>query len=300
VVTLVTVTFAEDARLSVLQALSVDRLFELNDLAEYLVIVNDPRTEQWERLLRDELERRIGARLWARTRFIHAEELAAVAEMRGWKSQQVIKLEVARQVGTDHYLLLDAKNHFIRPATLGDFWQDGRIVTHVKARPQWRSWVQAAFDALGAEPSEHHLAEPYPTTTPYLLITAEVRALLARIEERHGALAEVFADMGSATEFFLYYAHLVDRYGDDMPYVGAEPRVRALFRRWPQDPRQVETVLSEAVAEDVPVLGIHRERLPQLSSDQRRQIEHIWRRHLLRPHEDADWFLRSDPIAAVR
>lgn len=297
---MVTVTFAEDARLSVLQALSVDRLFDLNDVDEYLIVVNDAPNQEWEGLLRAELGRRIGDRLRQRTRFVHADELAPVAGTRGWKSQQVLKLEVSRVVGTEHYLLLDAKNHFIRPSSISDFYQDGRIATYVKARPQWRSWVQASFDALGAEPSEHHLDKPYPTTTPYLLITAEVHALLERIEARHGRLAESFSDMGSATEFFLYYAHLVDRYGEDPPYVDSEPRVTALFRRWPQDPREVERLLSEAVADDVPVLGIHRERIPQLSSAQRLQIEDIWRRFLLQSSEDTDWFLTSDPILPVR
>lgn len=296
--TVATVTFAGDARLSVLQAISIDRLFEPDDISEYLIVVNDTPA-QWQRDLFTVIERRVGARLWERTRIIPGAELTSTGDMRGWKSQQVLKLEVARQVKTDHYLLLDAKNHFVRPSSIRDFWEGDRIATYVKARPQWRGWVQAAFDALGATPQDRHLEEPYPTTTPYLLITAEVRALLDRIGKRHGPLADTFEDMGSATEFFLYYAHLVDRFGDAMPYVNSEPRVTALFRRWPQDPLEVERLLTEAVTNDVPVLGIHRERVPQLSPRQRSQIVSIWRRHLLGPDEDAEWFLDADAIATA-
>jgi hypothetical protein len=104
--------------------------------------------------LRDYLGGRISGALMNKTRFLPAPEVATLAPMRAWRAQQVLKLEVARRVATEQYLLLDAKNHFVRPTTSADFWHDGRIRTYIKDRPQWREWVLDSFDALGVTPTE--------------------------------------------------------------------------------------------------------------------------------------------------
>jgi hypothetical protein len=294
--TIATVTFEADTRLTVLQALSLDRLFPIEEIAEYIFVLNDHAPVELERVLRDHLTGRISAALMTKTRFLPASEIATLAPMRAWRAQQVLKLEVARQVATGHYLLLDAKNHFVRPTTTADFWHGGQIRTYVKSRPQWREWVLDSFEALGVTPTEDQVAKPWPTTTPYLMITAEVRALLKRIESLHGApFGTVFPDLGSATEFFLYYAHMIDVYADDPPYAATPPIVAALFRRWPQDPVAIMKVLEEATAENIAVFGLHRLRVATLTPSQREAIESLWRTHLLSVDDDPAWFLEDEP-----
>jgi Family of unknown function (DUF6492) len=295
--TIATVTFEADMRLTVLQALSLDRLFPTEEIAEYILVLNDPDPVELEGELRDHLTGRISEALMSKTRFLPAVEVAALAPMRAWRSQQVLKLELASQVATEHYLLLDAKNHFVRPTTTAEFWHGERIRTYVKDRPQWRQWVLDSFEALGVTPTEDQLARPWPTTTPYLMITGEVRALLKRIESQHGApFSTVFPDLGSATEFFLYYAHMIDVYADDPPYTAAPPIVAALFRKWPQDSVAVMEVLDDATGGDIPVFGLHRLRVPALTPSQREAIESLWRAHLLSADDDPAWFLGEVPL----
>jgi len=299
--TIATVTFEADMRLTVLQALSLDRLFPIEEIAEYILVLNDPAPVELEGVLRDHLTGRISEALMTKTRFLPPPEVATLAPMRAWRAQQVLKLEIARRVATEHYLLLDAKNHFVRPTTIADFWDGERIRTYVKDRPQWRQWVLDSFEALGVTPTEDQVATPWPTTTPYLMITAEVRALLKRIESRHGApLGTLFPDLGSATEFFLYYAHMIDVYADDPPYTATSPIVAALFRRWPQDPDAVMKVLDDTTTENIPVFGLHRLRVSTLTPSQRDAIESLWRAHLLSADDDTAWFLgdESRPMPA--
>jgi len=295
--TIATVTFEADMRLTVLQALSLDRLFPTEEIAEYILVLNDPDPVELESVLRHHLRGRISDALLNKTLFLPASEIATLAPMRAWRAQQVLKLELARRVVTDHYLLLDAKNHFVRPTTTTDFWHGGRIRTYVKDRPQWRQWVLDSFEALGVTPTEDQVARPWPTTTPYLMITAEVRALLKRIESLHGEpFGAVFPDLGSATEFFLYYAHMIDVYADDPPYTATPPIVAALFRKWPQDPVAVMKVLDDTTEENIPVFGLHRLRVATLTPSQREAIESLWRAHLLSADDDPAWFLGDEPL----
>jgi hypothetical protein len=128
------------------------------------------------------------------------------------------------------------------------------------------------------------------------MITAEVCALLKRIESRHEApFGTVFPDLGSATEFFLYYAHIVDAHADDPPYTAAPPIVAALFRRWPQDPIAVMKVLDDTAADNLPFFGLHRLRVASLTPLQREAIESLWRAHLLSADDDPAWFLEDEP-----
>jgi hypothetical protein len=49
-------------------------------------------------------------------------------------------------------------------------------------------------------------------------------------------------------------------------------------------------MIADAVEKNVPMFGLHRNRLPQLSRSQMDAIKEMWGRHLLKDWEDADWF----------
>jgi hypothetical protein len=50
-------------------------------------------------------------------------------------------------------------------------------------------------------------------------------------------------------------------------------------------------MIAEAFALDLPMLGLHRERLPQLTESQRQGIKRIWERHGLVDPRESGWFL---------
>lgn len=289
--TLATVTFEGDLRLTVLQALSIDRLFDLAGLARYVVVLNGQDNDALRAELLRHLEGRVSDRFISLLDIITPADMPRGGDGSGWYGQQVIKLALAEIIDAGSYLMLDGKNHFIRPATIGDFYHDGLPATVVTpTSPTWEKYVRASLEAMDAF-SEERLARMMPTTTPYLMHTKDVLRTVERLEAKYSApLAGAIRQTGGATEFFLYYAHLVSTYAE-IPYVNRPSLTRTLFNDWPQDPNKVLEIIADAAAKDVPMFGLHRRRLPQLSADQKAAIKELWGRHLLKDWEDADWFM---------
>ncbi|WP_229667411.1 hypothetical protein, partial [Micrococcus flavus] len=90
----------------------------------------------------------------------------------------------------------------------------------------------------------------------------------------------------------LYYAHLVaeDKLG---LYVDAPSPVRTLFTSWPQDPAAVLRMIAEATSGEVVMFGLHRNRLSQLTEEQRNAVTSMWHQDLLKPWEQGDWFMEQ-------
>lgn len=290
-ITLATVTFEGDLRLTVLQALSIDRLYDLDGLAEYLVVLNGADNDALRADLTRHLEGRVSAHLGSKMRFLTPSDLPRGGDGSGWYGQQVIKLALHEIVTTSAYLMLDAKNHFVRPSNADDFFYDGLPITQfTKTTATWDKYVRAALDTLDALTDER-AAEMMPTTTPYLMLTDEVRDAVARVEAKYTALLpDAIRQTGGATEFFLYYAHLVSSF-DTIPYANRPSMTRTLYTSWPQDHEKVLEIIGDATSADVPMFGLHRKRLPQLSEPQRRAIADLWARHLLKEWEDTSWFM---------
>lgn len=288
---LATVSFEDDLRLTVLQALSIDRLFRLDGLAEYVVVANGADNTAWESEFRRHLDGRISDEMQSKLRIITPADMPRGGSGLGWYGQQVIKLALADVITTDSYLMLDGKNHFIRPSSISDFFHEGLPITQVTpTSATWDKYVRASLVTMDALTDER-VAQMMPTTTPYLMLTDEVSKTVARVEAKFGKeLPDAIYDTGGATEFFLYYAHLVSAH-DTLPYALRPSPTRTLFTSWPQDHAKVLELVDDAASKDVPMFGLHRNRLPQLSPVQREAIKSLWSRHLLRDWEDADWFL---------
>lgn len=130
-----------------------------------------------------------------------------------------------------------------------------------------------------------------PSITPYVMITNEVRTLIADLESRHGKrLPELFIEVQEATEFLLYYAHL-SRLDRDLYQVVPRAPANTLFTIWPQDSATVHLKIQECADGLVPVFGLHRARIKQLDGDQRHAIAAMWKKELLHQWEDPNWFL---------
>ncbi|MGP5288107.1 DUF6492 family protein [Glutamicibacter arilaitensis] len=289
--TLATVTFEGDMRLTVLQALSIDRLFDLDGVNEYIVVTNGSDNDALSGDLMGQLSGRVSGAFLSRLRFMTPADLERGGDGNGWHGQQVVKLALAGAVKTDSYLMLDAKNHFVRPSNIADFFHKGTPITQVvPTNVYWDKYVRASLEAMDALTDER-VAVMMPTTTPYLLLTDEVSKMVARLEKKYSAaLPQAIRKTTWGTEFFLYYAHLVSSL-DRIPYVNGPSLTRTLYTSWPQDPAEVMAIINDTTAKDVPMFGLHRKRLPQLTDQQKTAIRALWRQHLLKDWEDADWFL---------
>jgi hypothetical protein len=101
--------------------------------------------------------------------------------MRGWLTQQIVKLAMAERVESDFYLTLDADVVCTRPVTLDRLVRDGRAPMHVideDIRPAWYAWAAAV---LGLAPARQHI---FHNVTPTLLSRGGVRALAQHLGRR--------------------------------------------------------------------------------------------------------------------
>ena len=290
-ITLATVSFEGDLRLTLLQALSVDRLLDLDGLAEYIIVANGADNAMWELDFRRHLHGRISDELKSKLRIITPAEIPRGGNGSGWYGQQVIKLALSDIVKTDSYLMLDGKNHFIRPCSIQEFFQNGIPLSVLSDTPaRWDKYLRASLEALDVF-TDGRMAKMMPTTTPYLMRAKDAKGTIGRLEAKYEMpFDKAIRETHGATEFFLYYAYLLSSY-EDVPYAFGPSPTRTLFTSWPEKHAVVLELIQEACDANVPMFGLHRNRLPQLSSIQRDAIKDLWRRHLLREWEDADWFL---------
>src|SRR5262249_23294214 len=144
-------------------------------------------------------------------RILRGGDICAVPGTIGWTAQQVLKLSVADQLSTEHYVVLDAKNHFIDRAGSSLFVaSDGRAraTVHGYKNHSLRPMFEHVLAYLGLDPNDY-LERFTGTITPFTLDTALVRTMMQDIERSRG---RPFADefvANDLTEFFLYSGWLV-------------------------------------------------------------------------------------------
>lgn len=107
----VSICFRDELPLLALQSRSIDVFWDLDMIENYMIIINDPESADE---CRDYITRRIlpsmSSRLRAVTRVVTADDLIGqVMPGRGWKTQQALKLAVARALESPFYLALDAR-----------------------------------------------------------------------------------------------------------------------------------------------------------------------------------------------
>lgn len=288
---IVSVFFESDIRLQVLQAMSIDRLFDLDGVTEYILIAN---SDESGTLINDftSLSRRsLSRELWGRIRFATWQNYFDEKDKVGRYNQQVLKLAVSSDVDTEDYLVLDAKNHFVRKSDMSVFHANGTRLSHLTPiSPYWQRVLDPSFRALGLDP-ELAQGKMMPSITPYVMNTKLTRDLINDLQDRSGApLPRALSESGGATEFLLYYAYLIKTGNRDLYSLGKLP-VNTLFTIWPQEEKIIQAKIEECANGQVPLFGLHRNRIPQLSTESRDLIESMWRKSILSPWEDARWFL---------
>ena len=197
---------------------------------------------------------------------------------RGWVVQQALKLAAARAVTAPMVLILDAKNHFLKPVAAADLVApDGRPRSRLQSHEgeeRWR-WIRASYAALGLTPPVEGTPLP-PTVTPCLLPAGIFRRVLAAIEDRVGPVELFFLKRSSpATEFFLIHA-ATEAFIAPRSEVFAEGLFVSgtIFRSTPA--AEVDRLLARAEAGEEMMLGVHRARIRGLPDRQAARLEAVW------------------------
>lgn len=287
-----TVSFEGDAGLLNLQARSM-RLYCPPELVKEIIVVDNssPGAHAWQ----DGVLRQYGS-LSEFVRFLPAAEVAEVStNPSGWFTQQILKIKAASFVASDHYVILDGKDHLIRELTR-EFLEtaSGQLRTngYAYADHPMREFLENTLTYLNIDPKQH-LEWFIRTTTPFTMVKAEACDLVRDIEAREGRpFASVFLDR-KLSEFFLYSGYLASKGKLHELYEFTQPNHSTV---WPY--RASESACAEVIEKASrgrsPFLAVHRRAIDKMERGSHRLLGAFWHeRGLFASAKDGIRFLEN-------
>lgn len=153
----------------------------------------------------------------------------------GWYLQQSLKLYAARYISNDHYLVLDAKNHLIRPLQADALFSSGKPIMYTlsKKGDVYSAIMKRSSECLGFDNTDFsRFSVP---VTPFLIITKHVLQMLTILEREENGVVDAIAkkvDGTRATEFMLYSVFLshLGHFSDHEPISYKKTKNLTLFK----------------------------------------------------------------------
>ena len=303
-ITFLTVFYENDAFLLQLQAKSLLRFFCIDQIASIILIWNGSRKLPNELHLPKEVDQSgqiSRAQILSYYDYlalkvlivdpldlgnscqIEHKRLASIAKLpKGYLRQQAYKLAGCLLANSQFIVILDTKNHFIRPICFDTFFDS-------KGRPKIffaKRYDNSAINRLNASlrllrvntpPVEGNVPLP-PTITPHPIRRDHVTSLIYYLESRGDALHVIFADENiKATEFFMLVAYCL-RLDETVStfYTNSPKNYATIFRVFPSTCEQMESLISFAESEQCVCLAIHPYRNKMIEQPIWSRIENIW------------------------
>lgn len=216
----------------------------------------------------------------------------------GWRSQQALKLMMARRVEADQFLILDSKNHFIRPVDYSCFIApDGRLYTHVyPVITVFETYFKAACTYFDVKQNEKR-PTVMPTTTPFIMSQQYASALIDFVEARERtSFLTFFMENKQFTEFYFYYAYLCSLSGafEQTYCLRTKPNV-TLFGSLADESRKLIDNSKALDDQSVYLLGVHRRIFEVGLADNLKAIRDLWYRFdLVTTDEEVAYFQTVD------
>jgi hypothetical protein len=295
---LVTITHSPEIHALRLQARSIARFVDRDAATSVTVICNEADFQAFRARFETEVLPEYGAHRTNLT-LAHREALARPTNWRhGWRSQQLLKMLAARHLPDGIMLVLDSKNHFVRPIRRDSYVTEGGLLRVWKAqhRGHMEPYFRASMEAFDL-PVEPHIDDWTPTVTPFPLPVEDVRGCLHALIERFGPdfLDRFLHWECRMTEFFLIGAHQVRTHGSLAARFAFERMNSAiLFRDKVEDANRFGSVMFAASQPHALSFAIHHAALAQLSDEQRDAVASFWMGlGLVMDRADAEQFLRN-------
>lgn len=208
-------------------------------------------------------------------------------------AQLALKLSAAALSDKNYYLVLDAKNHFIRKLRRNDlFTESGKPISHLQIHGGYlKTCLEESCKYFDVDVDT--AKQVLPTVTPYLMITSLVRDLLEEVKKREGTgIYELILKNNKLTEFLLYFSYLTYR-GGKSHFYGFEPKPYAtLFTKWPETDEDIKRVLDSTSNDSVWTFSVHSKRFQQLKSNEIDFISNLWvERRLFEKKDSAKKFI---------
>lgn len=297
----VTVVFEADIPLLELQARSMAQ-HVLDGVFDEVLVVDNTRaglSPRARRRIRSELGGHADRLAFVSGAAFHLERAAS-----GWRSQQSLKLLAAQLLATDHYVVLDAKNHFIATTTRAEFIDPatgrphGGI--HSFERHPLRAHLEHVASRLGLDPAR--AVERFTATVPPVVLDRRVvTEIIAEIGGDDPARFVREFERAGFTEFFLSSAWQIARGATPDDLVTGRSLVSPTVWAGATSPSEVRSVLEHAERSHTTTLAVHRRALARLTPESVRDLATFWTDHGLFPSTtDARRFIQRFRIVYVR
>ena len=258
---LIVVGFTGELRALKLQARSLRLYAAANLFGTLYYVCNDNAFRHFETYIETQVKPELGALASSVCVVDYQKLLGKRIKITGWRSQQVLKLLMSRKVATKQYLILDSKNHFIRPFSASTFLsENGLLRAHsVPINPLFRRHFNAACTYFGVKEADD-IKEALPTTTPFLMATKITCDLLDDVERRESKpFFDFFIENGSFNEFYFYVAYMLSKKNlMSQTYQESKKYALALFGGDANKPKRIEALMLALENTDICCTGIHR------------------------------------------
>jgi hypothetical protein len=194
-----------------------------------------------------------------------------------WTNQQIVKLLIVKYVESDYYLILDAKNHFVKNIDSSDYFYNNKPKLFVEnPGPMIKHYYNSLNYFKIKCPfsyDEENGSNILLTTTPYLLCKKDVEDLIKFIEKKENTSFIDFFYKNKyikideqITEFYLYSTYLI--YTDRIKNYHMSPRNYTCIMNDPsQEWNKFEIHKNKLNDPLVKTFGIHRTGLKKMNRE---------------------------------
>lgn len=297
-ITLVTVCYRTELRMLIMQARSIAKYVDPLICHSVLVISNDASFTYFRSFFMRFILAEYGS-MSVHVRLIDGMKLLKKSrKKKGWVRQQILKLIASKITETDHLLILDTKNHFIRQLHREHiFTKTGQMRINRYAiweKFRWK-FINSCrfFDVI---PEEKDFAHALPLSTPYIMDRSAVNQMIKIIEEKSGLLFEVFfITNGPFTEFYLYYSFLLSQKGlvDELYSLHSGMNI-TFWDPITETEQSFQKKQQETRMDHICSLGIHKRYLNNMTKNTKDQIASLWlEADLIQNEHEADYFFQT-------
>lgn len=291
---IVVVAYCDELRLLRLQARSINKYVSKDSIGTIHIILHDMRVQEFTRYFDKYIMPEYGI-------FQNKIKLSSYKDIIGyhvpdlnWWTQQSIKLLASHVVETDNYLILDCKNHFIRPIDSTRFYNGDNLMR------MWLSYYHIGFDdhlrksyAYFGGTGTYSVEQALPTITPFLMKTSIVRELISEVEAKENIDFHSFFIEQKFTEFFFYFGYLLAKHGSinklytDVGFIGLTYFVNCLT-----NPDMVDHMDICIKDDNIYTLGVHKTIIQQADDGFKQRIIYHWKAYgLVTSDEEATYFM---------
>jgi hypothetical protein len=207
-----------------------------------------------------------------------------------WRNQQLCKLLLAKTIKAPYYIILDGKNHFIKPVKKDHFFtpQEHKPKLFLGNPGKMIGCFDYCLNYFGISKSSLQLSSPYSvddpdfqfcTTTPFILKTDIVLEMVSYMEFLEKMdFSQLFEHHKEGTEFYFYISYLILKQYISQYHLQKKIHVTLwpdLDKEW----NQIESIEQVINQEDCPIFGLHRRALLKMEKDNFEKLLSFYKTH---------------------